>query len=371
MNSIQPTQNVSNVSATIIPENSTIVNTTTTVPTTVTSIPTSQPTPASTKIRETITPKSPSSVSPENTISSTSTSSSSSTTSSSSTSTSSSLPTATSYPPSTVTSKIYILDAQEGQIATPADSTIFNEIQAQTAPVTCVRIVGNNTPCSQSEVTQYYLQYINDPVQKSYLDNIVSSIQSKASNPDDQARIAISLVQNIPYDTSKADTVTSTTNVRYPYDVVYQNAGICEEKSFLLAYLLRGLGYGVVLFRFDTENHMAVGIKSPMGYSFQNSGYAFVETTEPTIPTDSQGNYAFGKLTSTADVFQISDGNTMSSISGEYADAQEFHQIYNQMAQMQSTYGSVMDQSHYSQWLSLDNQIMSIVNKYGLKVTVT
>jgi hypothetical protein len=140
-------------------------------------------------------------------------------------------------------------------------------------------------------------------------------------------------------------------------------------KSLLLAYLLRELGYGVVLFEFKSENHMAVGIKSPSQYSYRNSGYAFIEPTAPTIITDSQGDYVgAGKLTSTPQIFQISDGNSMTSISEEYDDARTFHQVYNQITQIHNTYGNVLDQYQYSRWLSLDNQWRSLVNKYGIQV---
>lgn len=98
--------------------------------------------------------------------------------------------------------------------------------------------------------------------QKNSLNELVRQIKLLTANKDDQARIAISLVQNIPYDYSKLGTVS--TNVRYPYEVLYENTGICEEKSLLLTYLLRELGYGIVLFEFKQENHMAVGIKSPL-----------------------------------------------------------------------------------------------------------
>jgi len=37
--------------------------------------------------------------------------------------------------------------------------------------------------------------------------------------------------------------------------VLYEDKGVCGEKSLLLAYLLRELGYGVVLFEFKPENH--------------------------------------------------------------------------------------------------------------------
>jgi len=54
---------------------------------------------------------------------------------------------------------------------------------------------------------------------------------------------------------------------RYPYTILYQNwGGICGEKSFLLALILKELGYSVALMEFDDIHHMALGIKAPSLY---------------------------------------------------------------------------------------------------------
>jgi hypothetical protein len=124
--------------------------------------------------------------------------------------------------------------------------------------------------------------------------------------------------------------------------VLYQNKGVCREKSLLVTYLLRGLGFGVVLFEFPTQNHMAVGIKCPGEYDFKNSGYAFIESTTPTIPTDDQGDYiGAGKLTSNPLVFHISDGSSFSSISEEYQDSIAFNQFGK---------GTTLSPEKYRQW---------------------
>jgi hypothetical protein len=185
------------------------------------------------------------------------------------------------------------------------------------------------------------------------LNELVKRIKSQTSNKDDQARIAISLVQNIPYDYSQLNSLS--TEMKYPYEVLYQDNGVCSEKSLLLAYLLRELGYGVVLFEFNSENHMAVGIQSPSQYSYRDSGYAFIEATTPSIVTDSNGDYVeAGKLTSTPKIMQISQGDSFSSVSEEYRDAQR----YNQLISM----GQVLDVSYYNLWVGL-------MQKYGMKTS--
>jgi len=221
----------------------------------------------------------------------------------------------------------YVLHGESGNITVKMYSGVYNELSSEHSPTACLRYDNDKSPCTNFELQEYYLQYLDNPIQKKELGELIHSIESKTSNQDDRARIAISLVQNIPYDWDKF--LNSTTNrTKSPYMVLYENKGVCSEKSLLLAFLLRELGYGVVLFTFESENHMAVGIKSPIQYSYENSGYAFIESTSPTIITDSQGNYSgAGKLTSIPEQYNISDGSSFSSITEEYQDSIEFNQL--------------------------------------------
>jgi predicted nucleic acid binding AN1-type Zn finger protein len=255
----------------------------------------------------------------------------------------------------------YVLKGKTGSIKLNLYSSTYREVTKQAAPIYCMRYNYDTTPCTSKELNQYYLNYLDSSAGNEDLDSLVKSIQLQTSNQDDQARIAISLAQQIPYDYAKLNSISSTGQgkTRYPYQVLYENTGVCSEKSLLLAYLLRGLGYSVVLFNFDAENHMAVGIKSPVQYSYLNSGYAFIESAAPTIPTDSQENYVgAGKLTSAPQILQISDGSSMTTLSEEYKDAQTFIQIES----MSQSSGGMLDQTTYMVW-------MSLVNKYGIKTS--
>ena len=174
------------------------------------------------------------------------------------------------------------------------------------------------------EVTRFYRGLINRPEEQLYLSALAQAIREKTDVRDDQARIAISLVQQIPYGTNNSYT-SGTGNLRTPYMVLYDRSGICDEKSLLLASLLRELGYGVVIFSFPDREHTAVGIRSPAAYAHNKTGYAFVETTYPAIPTDDQGEYGNGgTLTGPPVIYPVVDGASFDSVSAEYADAREF-----------------------------------------------
>ena len=98
----------------------------------------------------------------------------------------------------------------------------------------------------------------------------------------------------------------------------------------MLAFLLRELGYGAVLFHYPKENHEALGIKCPIEKSFFNSGYCFIETSGPSIITDDKMIYQGGiTLSSTPEIFLISDGLTFGEENFyEYEDAKEMEKIY-------------------------------------------
>ncbi len=170
------------------------------------------------------------------------------------------------------------------------------------------------------------LKYLNDMEQKEFLEEIAKKIVLKTENKDDQARIAISIIQNIPYDSIGFE--SGNLNNRYPYEVILDQKGVCGEKSRTLAFLLRELGYGVVLFSYETENHMAVGIKCSVEYSYKESNYCFVETTAPTIITNDNENYLnVGKLISEPEIILISEGKSFDSVKEEFEDYLKYQKL--------------------------------------------
>ena len=101
---------------------------------------------------------------------------------------------------------------------------------------------------------------------------------------DQIVELTVAFVQSIPYDEERAKSILADGNSQtpnYPYEVLYERKGICSDKSFLAAALLDKLGYGVAIFDYETEKHMAAGVKCPQKYSAYNSGYCYVETTSP------------------------------------------------------------------------------------------
>ena len=189
--------------------------------------------------------------------------------------------------------------------------------------------------------------------QKIVLMSLVNYIANFTEDKDDQARIAVSMVQNIPYDDIGLE--SGLLNSKYPYEIVYTQTGVCGGKSVLLTFLLRELGFSVVIFEYEQDSHRAVGIKCPYEYSYNGTGYCFVETTAPSIITDSDKEYeGVGKLSSYELIF-ICDGLSFDSVSEEYNDSIEYHRLLD----LADLNGGTLSPSNYDKW-------MNIANKYGL-----
>ncbi len=141
-----------------------------------------------------------------------------------------------------------------------------------------------------------YGDFVYEDSQDKTIEDLTQKIDQKGSGlgltGDQTADLATCFVQNIPYDSEKAKVVLSssiqsrisriTDNSfygRYPYETLYDDTGICTDKSYLEAAILRQMGYGVSLLTFNTAQHMAVGIKAPPGYGSFKTGYAYIETT--------------------------------------------------------------------------------------------
>ena len=189
-------------------------------------------------------------------------------------------------------------------------------------------------PNDSSVLLDFKLRSISDPEQTELLMPLVVDIKNLAKNKDDQARIAISLVQNIPFGSSNKTLNFGAISIdyyRYPYEVLYDMQGVCGEKSELLAFLLKQIGYESAFIYYRAENHEALGIKCPISQSMNNTGYCFIETTGPSIISDYQTEYVgIGTLVSTPEIIPVPDGN-LSSFGEknfyEYNDAKIFDTI--------------------------------------------
>jgi hypothetical protein len=190
---------------------------------------------------------------------------------------------------------------------------------------------GGNSPSK----ADFKLKAINDEKQREFLLPLLIDIQNITNDKADQMRIAVSLIQNIPYGNSNSTVSFFNQNVsysRYPYETLYDNEGVCGEKTDLINFLLKELNYGFAVFYYPEENHEAVGIKCPTEISFNNTGFCFVETSGPAIITDNQIDYiGAGRLTSNPEILNLSDGESIGQNLYEYMDAKDMIALRNSL----------------------------------------
>jgi hypothetical protein len=204
----------------------------------------------------------------------------------------------------------------------------------------------------------FKLKLVNEPYQRELLLPLVVQIENMAKSKEDQARIAISIVQEIPFGSSDKTTKIGNSAIeyqRYPYEVLYDMEGICSEKTELLVFLLREIGYGTAFLYYSAENHEAVGIKCPSEKA-NIDGYCFIETTDASIITDDRTEY-FGvtrKLNSTPEIIEISDGLVFDSNFYEYKDVKNLISIRENLEK----YGVLNFIEHI--------KLKRLKNKYGL-----
>ena len=179
----------------------------------------------------------------------------------------------------------------------------------------------------------FKLKSMDEEEQRELLLPLVVAIQNLERRKEDQFRIATSIVQSIPYEYSG-----KTTNFfgielnysRYPYEVLYENKGICGEKTQLLSFLLRELGYGVSLIYYGPENHEAVGVSCPERQSLDGTGVCLVETTARSIINDQSLVYVKGiTLDSEPEIFPLSEGISLPKRTKEYRDARTMDKLRN------------------------------------------
>lgn len=223
----------------------------------------------------------------------------------------------------------YVLDGKNGTINYTLYGGLANYLYSLPEPIYYV----SGGALQRSNIT---LKIINNQNQYNLLEGLAKDIENLAPNSKvDQARIAISLVQNIPWGASdkKVTLLGATMDYsRYPYQVLYDNEGLCGEKSELLAFLLRDIGYRVALFYYPSQNHEAVGIKCPVQDSLNGTGYCFVETSGPAIISDSKLVYAGGvTLNDSFQLIVLSDGISLPNNLPEYSDAKTLESLQNRI----------------------------------------
>ncbi len=168
---------------------------------------------------------------------------------------------------------------------------------------------------------QYYEMFINVPKEDNTFSKLASELEAMGErnnlSDDEIVDLTVAFIQSIPYDEAKS--VNDSFLARYPYEVLYDKKGVCSEKSFLGALLIKEMDYGVSLFSFEEAKHMVMGVKCPEQYDSYDSGYCFTELTTPGWKVGVEDFQDIEAITSTSktpslrevpQIYEVADGKT-------------------------------------------------------------
>lgn len=133
--------------------------------------------------------------------------------------------------------------------------------------------------------TNNYSIYVTHPSDDVYMSKLITKLLETAASEGfsemDTIGFAASFVQSLPYVTDDVST-SYDEYARYPVETLVDNGGDCEDTSILLASLIDGMGYGVVLI--NPPNHVAVGVAGGEGvygtyWAYNGKKYYYLETT--------------------------------------------------------------------------------------------
>ncbi|MFA6098411.1 MAG: response regulator [Patescibacteria group bacterium] len=127
-----------------------------------------------------------------------------------------------------------------------------------------------------------------------FSEQIIKQGNERNLSEDQLVELSVGFVQSIPFDEEKKEAILNAPEVsdgdnqsvlaavksswpRFPYETLYDNKGVCTDKTFLAIALLQQLGYGTAIF--DYQTHIAPAVKCTDTYSNFNSGYCIAEVT--------------------------------------------------------------------------------------------
>lgn len=223
-------------------------------------------------------------------------------------------------------------------------------------------------PCPSDWETQYYMQFIYDVKQDELIKDLINQMNETANknSKDEKLMSIMAFVQSIPYNTKSIS--SSHVMLRYPYETLYMNKGMCGDKTLLAAGIAAKLGYGIALFVYDNENHMALGLKCPYEFSNYQSGYCFLEmTANCSRLTDNTGNYiSVGKLETVPRILIVSNGSEIeyNTVFQDVNEIKNFENAKNKIDELAELMKVAKDIDEYNFYVEQYNSYVRTYNAF-------
>jgi hypothetical protein len=166
-------------------------------------------------------------------------------------------------------------------------------------------------------VVEFFIPLIHHEWQQDTIEEIVADLKAYGYDDKETVRLALAMVHTMPYN----NTYDRWT---YAYETMYARTGVCSDKVFLATAILDNLGYDTVIFDYDAENHMSIGIKCQKEYAYWDE-YCFADVTiGHSFITDSNLTSVEGvRLGEPSKVYDASTGTKSFDASWDYIQSQK------------------------------------------------
>jgi len=166
-------------------------------------------------------------------------------------------------------------------------------------------------------VVEFFIPLIHHEWQQDTIEEIVADLKAYGYDDKETVRLALAMVHTMPYN----NTYDRWT---YAYETMYARTGVCSDKVFLATAILNNLGYDTVIFDYDAENHMSIGIKCQKEYAYWGE-YCFADVTiGHSFITDSNLTSVEGvRLGEPSKVYDASTGTKSFDASWDYIQSQK------------------------------------------------
>ncbi len=188
------------------------------------------------------------------------------------------------------------------------DLAVENDLYADAAGSPKSVVLYGEWDDDEEWISESYRAFIGDPRLEGMYGALQSAFQeiraSMELDDDEYVELMAAYAQSMTYESPEGEQTP-----RFPVETIVEGKGDCDDTSILLAGLLEREGYGTVLFYFEEENHMAVGVRGP-GEGFMGTGYEYIETTGFSLPGVATDNLQNGMtLVSEPFVIPIGEGS--------------------------------------------------------------
>jgi len=143
-----------------------------------------------------------------------------------------------------------------------------------------------------SRYTQQSSQYLQTIVKA------IQAIQQQVNNPREFVEIALSWIQNIPYNTLESRVDSNGAGFVSPRDLMMQNQGDCDSKATLMAAILKAYNSNIDVQMVYLPEHALLGVAmrpqaGDTSVTKNETDYVLIESTGP-------AQYAIGEVSDTS-----------------------------------------------------------------------